>query len=177
MDIEKLKYPIGKFSHSGEISEQDLQRWIDEIEALPGLLRKAIKNLIPSQLDTPYRPDGWTLRQVVHHISDSHLNGMIRFKWALTEETPTIKPYFEERWAELPDYKFLQVELSLDFLELLHKRWVTLLRALNRNDFSREFIHPESGRTDLASYLGLYAWHGKHHLTHITNLLESKGWV
>ena len=171
-----LRYPIGQFEHGGEITDAEIRNWIDEIEALPELLRTTVQDLTDAQLDTPYRPDGWTIRQVIHHIADSHLNSLLRFKLALTEDTPTIKTYHEDRWAELADYRLAPVKISLDFIANLHARWVILLRSLNREDLSRAFKHPESGRTDLAWNVGNYAWHGKHHLAHITNLLERKGW-
>ncbi len=174
-EMEKVKYPIGEFSHTGPITSAMISAWIDEIAALPDEMRAAIRDLTPEQLDTPYRPGGWTLRQVVHHVADSHLNSYVRFKWALTEDRPAIKTYFEERWAELPDYRE-PLELSLDFLELLHKRWVVLLRSLDEAALSREFVHPDSGLVSLAKNVGIYAWHGRHHVAHITTLRERMGW-
>ena len=176
MNLEQLKYPIGQFEHTGEISNEDVQNWIDEIAGLPEQLRSTVEGLTEEQLDTPYRPEGWTIRQVVHHIADSHLNSIIRFKWTLTEDTPTIKTYFEERWAELADYRLVPLESSLNFIVSLHERWVILLRSLDKNDLSKEFIHPDSGRVDLARNIGIYAWHGRHHLAHITSLIERMDW-
>ncbi len=174
--LYRLKYPIGEFVFDGQINRAVIHRWIDEIEQLPGNLRFVVSKLSEEQLDTPYRSGGWTLRQVVHHIGDSHLNSYIRFKWALTEDTPTIKAYFEDRWAELRDYQLVPVTVSLDFIASLHKKWVILLRALSDADLQREFIHPESGETPLAKNIGIYAWHGNHHLAHITSLCARKSW-
>ncbi len=171
-----LRYPIGKFGHDGPVSGADLALWIGQIELLPEQMRPALSGLTEEQLDTPYRPGGWTLRQVAHHVPDSHLNCYIRFKWALTEEEPVIKPYDEQRWAELADYRVLPVEMSLDFLALLHARWVTLLRSLSREQLSRRFVHPASGATELAWNVGSYAWHGRHHLAHITTTIGREGW-
>lgn len=172
----QLKYPIGEFAFDDEINRAVVNGWIDEIEQMPGKLRAVVSKLSGEQLDTAYRPGGWTLRQVVHHIGDSHLNSYIRFKWALTEDAPTIKTYYEDRWAELPDYQLVPVEYSLNFIESLHKKWVILLRALSDADLQREFIHPESGATPLGKNIGIYAWHGNHHLAHITSLCERKNW-
>ncbi len=170
------RYPIGQFKHEGPVTDEDLERWIRQIEALPGQMRQAVTGLTDEQLDTPYRPGGWTLRQVVHHVPDSHLNCYIRFKWALTEPEPTIKPYEEQLWAELADYRVVPIATSLDFLELLHIKWVFLLRALSREQLSRRFVHPESGSNELAWHVGSYAWHGRHHLAHITSTVERQGW-
>ncbi len=171
-----LRYPIGKFDHDGPVSDDDLALWIGQIEVLPEQMRPVVTGLTEKQLDTPYRLGGWTLRQVVHHVPDSHLNCYIRFKWALTEEEPIIKTYDEQRWAELVDYRVVPVEMSLDFLTLLHARLVTLLRSLSRDRLSRRFVHPESGSTELAWNVGSYAWHGRHHLAHITTAIEREGW-
>ncbi len=174
--LYRLKYPIGEFDFAGEITRAVVNGWIDEIEQLPGKLRAVVSKLSDEQLDTPYRSGGWTLRQVVHHIGDSHLNSYIRFKWTLTEDTPTIKAYYEDRWAELPDYQRVPVAVSLDFIEALHRKWVILLRELSDADLQRAFIHPESGATLLGKNIGIYAWHGNHHLAHITRLCERKNW-
>ena len=133
--------------------------------------------LTSSQLDTPYRPGGWTVRQVVHHVPDSHLNSLVRFKWALTEDRPTIKAYDEKGWAALPDYQVIPIAHSLDLLESLHVRWVGLLRNLSWTQLQREFVHPESGPVSLAETIGAYAWHGQHHLAHIQHLIEREGWT
>lgn len=171
-----LRYPIGPFQFKGPLNESERDKLIDEIEAAPEKLKAALKGLTPKQLDTPYRPEGWTVRQVVHHIPDSHLNSYIRFKLALTEDQPAIKPYEQEKWAELQDSKDTPVEVSLALLEMLHKRWVILLRSMNENDFKRTFNHPEQGLVNLERTLALYAWHGKHHTAHITALKERMGW-
>jgi hypothetical protein len=165
------RYPIGHFEHTGEITDTDIARWTEDIAALPQQLRQVVVGLSDGQLETPYRPGGWTVRQVIHHLSDSHLNSYVRFKLALTEDTPTIKPYDEGRWAELPDYQLLPIQTSVDFLELLHTKWVVLLRSLTPEQFTRRFVHPVSGATSLAYATGLYAWHGRHHLGHISSVL------
>ncbi len=163
------RYPIGTFDFDGEITSSVADGWIKEIEDLPQLLRDAVKDLVDSQLDTPYRSGGWTIRQVVHHLADSHMNAYIRFKLALTEENPVIKPYEEGKWAELSDSQ-LSVDISLALLEALHIRWVNLLRSLVPEDLKRTFFHPESGHVSVGTNIGIYAWHGRHHLSHITSL-------
>lgn len=171
---DELRYPIGKFEKPPRITLETIGRWIDEIDHLPLLLRKALHNITPKELDTPYRPGGWTIRQVVHHLPDSHMNSYIRFRWALTEDTPTIKAYDEAAWAELIDAKNANIEISLILLEAIHIRWSLLLRSLNLEQLHRSFVHPESGgEIRLDENIGLYAWHGKHHLTHIENALKS----
>ena len=149
---------------------------MSQIEVLPEQMRRAVTGLTEEQLDTPYRPGGWTLRQVIHHVPDSHLNSYIRFKWALTEEEPVIKTYDEARWAELADYRVGAVETSLSFLELLHAKWITLLRSLSHEQLSRRFVHPVSGPFELAWNVGHYAWHGRHHLAHVTGTVLREGW-
>jgi hypothetical protein len=171
-----LRYPVGHFDKSREVNPQELEKHLAELEALPAQLRQAVQGLTDVQLDTPYRPGGWTLRQVVHHLADSHMNSYIRFKLALTENTPTIKPYEEQLWAELPDSKLEPVEVSLVLLEALHQRWLVLLRSLRPADWQRTFVHPDSGKTTLVKAAALYAWHGRHHLAHITNLREYSKW-
>lgn len=167
-DIEQLKYPIGKFK-SEPYEEDKLPLLIDRIAVMPGRLRSAIVNLDDTQLDSPYREGGWTLRQVVHHLPDSHMNAYIRFKLAVTEDNPTIRPYHEDRWAECEEAKYGPVEDSLDLLESLHRRWVSFLRPLKPEDFARTYFHPEQGKKYvLSEVLSLYAWHGEHHLAHIT---------
>ncbi|NNF56985.1 MAG: putative metal-dependent hydrolase [Rhodothermaceae bacterium] len=174
--MDTLRYPIGRFTHDGLVSDADLITWIDAIEALPAQMKAAVDSLADAQLDTPYRPGGWTVRQVVHHVPDSHLNAFVRFKWTLTEEVPTIKAYDEKGWAELPDTRVVPIATALEFLTALHARWGGLLRALDRTAFARTFVHPVSGPTDLARTTGMYAWHGRHHLAHITRLAECEGW-
>lgn len=168
--LEKLRYPIGKFNSAQPITTADAQKYVQEIAALPALMRQAVNNLSNEQLDTPYRPGGWTVRQVVHHVADSHINSYVRFKLALTENYPTIKPYEEHLWAELPDAKNESIEVSLVLLEALHQRWVVLLKSFSAADWERGYMHPESGKTSLLTAVGLYAWHGRHHLAHITSL-------
>lgn len=165
------RYPIGKFKLDGEVTASLIDGWIKEIEDLPGLFKETVKGLTQEMLDTPYRTGGWTVRQVVHHVADSHMNAYFRFKLALTEDNPTIKPYEEAQWAELPDSK-LPVEVSLTLIEALHTRWATLLRSLSPADLKRTFIHPESGTVSLGENIGIYAWHGKHHLAHIQSILK-----
>nr|WP_308858303.1 bacillithiol transferase BstA [Paenibacillus sp. R14(2021)] len=175
--MERLRYPIGTFDHTGDISETQRKAWIEEVAALPAGLRGAVTGLSPEQLDTPYRDGGWTVRQVVHHVADSHMNSFVRFKLALTEEHPTIRPYYEERWAELPDSLDTPVELSLTLLDALHERWVKLLSRMSAAEYARGFRHPSSGEDIRLDYnLGSYAWHGKHHLAHITELAKRSGW-
>ncbi|HXH17866.1 MAG TPA: bacillithiol transferase BstA [Chitinophagales bacterium] len=175
--LGQLKYPIGKFSKPVSVSPVDISKWINEIATLPGWLRKEVEPLSNSQLDTPYRPEGWTVRQVVHHLPDSHVNGYIRFKLALTEDNPAIKPYMEDRWAELPEAKTAPVKISLDLLDTIHQRWVLMLRSLTPEQWKRTFYHPERKRENrLDEVLAMYAWHGKHHLAHITELKKRMGW-
>jgi len=174
---QDLRYPIGKFSWGpSDPAAQERGRLIAEIAEAPAKLRAAVAGLNEPQFATPYRPGGWTVRQVVHHLPDSHLNSYVRFKLALTEDTPTIKPYFEDRWAALPDSQVTPVETSLALLESLHHRWVMLLRAMSDADFARKLCHPEYGELTLGKLLTMYAWHGKHHVAHITALRERMGW-
>jgi uncharacterized damage-inducible protein DinB len=174
--MHDLRYPIGKFERRDQLSAAERRTMIEQIAAAPTRMREAITGLTPAQLDTPYREGGWTLRQVVHHVPDSHLNAYIRFKLALTEETPTIKPYDEARWAELSDSHDTPVKTSLAMLEALHDRWVRLLKSMKPGDFQRQLKHPESGTMPLDNVLALYAWHGQHHVAHITSTRERKGW-
>lgn len=174
MNIEKLKYPIGKFSRPADIRQEQIQAWIDDIEALPANLRKLLDGISEEELGTTYRPDGWTIRQVVHHLADSHINSYVRLKWTLTEDKPTIKAYYEQRWAELPEAKNAPIEMSLDLLDAIHYRWVVVLKALTEQDFRRSFIHPETGNeVSLDENIGLYAWHCNHHFAHINNCLDN----
>jgi DinB superfamily len=172
-----LRYPIGQFQYDGPHTDEQRQRLIEQIEAAPAKLRAAVEGLLPQQLETPYRPGGWTVRQVVHHLPDSHLNSYIRFRLALTENEPTIKPFHEGRWAELDDARRAPIDISLALLESLHHRWVLLLRSLTPRDFARTFHHPELGVVSLDKNVSLYAWHGRHHVAHITSLRERMGWM
>lgn len=175
--VERLKYPIGRAVIPESISENDLKKWIGILETFPGKLRLITQNLDEKQLDTPYRADGWTIRQVVHHVVDSHYNSYIRFKWTLTEDKPVIKAYYEDRWAQLDDYK-APIELSLKALESLHSKWVYLLKGLSEDELKRVFIHPESNKeVSLEKNIGIYAWHCRHHYGHIANLLMREGWL
>jgi DinB superfamily len=174
--MSDLSYPIGKFHFEGPLTEDQKQKLVDDISHAPANLRAAVAGLSPVQLDTPYRPGGWTVRQVAHHVPDSHMNAYIRFKLALTEAEPTIKPYEQQLWAELADTKATPIEVSLTLMDSLHDRWVRLLRSLNPEDWKRNFRHPELGTVSLEKNLALYAWHGKHHVTHITNLRQRNGW-
>jgi len=171
----EANYPIGHYQYDGQITASIIDKWINDIEELPVLLQNAVKDLNDNQLDTPYRMGGWTIRQVVHHVADSHLNAYGRFKLALTEDQPIIKSYDQEKWAELPD-STLPVTISLSLLDALHKRWVTLLRSLTPSELEKTFIHPESGEVSVGKNIGIYAWHGRHHLAHITSLRSRKGW-
>jgi hypothetical protein len=170
------RYPIDKFHFDGTISEEQKKKFIGEIAQTPTNLRAAAKGLSEGQLDTPYRDGGWTVRQVIHHVPDSHLNAYTRFKLALTEDEPTIKPYAEDRWAELADTRETPIEVSLKMLDVLHDRWVRLLNALQPQEWKRAFRHPELGLVSLEKNLALYAWHGRHHAAHITGLRERNGW-
>ena len=168
MDIEKLKYPIGKFEKPTTITKDILKIWISDISTFPKKLSTEVLNLTNKQLDTQYRPNGWTIRQVVHHCADSHMNSFIRFKLALTEDNPTIKPYHEDLWAELADAKDMPIGPSLKILEGLHYRWVVLIKSLSADDLQKTFFHPANQKTmSLATTIALYAWHSKHHLGHV----------
>jgi len=171
-----LRYPIGRFDWKAVITPEMRPSLIDEIAATPSWLRQAIDGLDDRQLDTPYRPDGWTVRQVVHHLADSHMNNYVRVRLALTEHEPTIKPYDEAKWAELYDARTLPPAGSLALLESMHLRWVELLRHLADADYSRSFHHPEAGTVRLDTNLALYAWHGRHHTAHIAGLRQRMGW-
>lgn len=176
--LEKLKYPIGTFVVPDEIGKGQLTDWIARLEALPAALEDLVRDLSDAQLNTPYRPGGWTVRQVLHHIADSHHNSYIRFKWALTEDRPLIKAYDEKAWASLFDSRTAPIALSLDHLKAVHAKLVYLLKGLDANQLERTFIHPESkAESSLAENVGRYAWHGSHHFTHIRNLLIREGWM
>lgn len=171
-----LSYPIGRFTHTDPLDEVQREAAIATIAAMPSKLRAAVHGLSAQQLDTPYRPGGWTVRQVVHHLPDSHGNALFRTKLALTENEPTIKPYDEKRWAELPDARLTPVETSLVMLESIHERWNYILREMTESDFARTFRHPEHGVRSLYWLVALYAWHGQHHVAHITSLKKREGW-
>lgn len=176
-ELEQLRYPIGRFVVPNEITERKIKDWITILEELPERYEKMVIPLSEEQLETPYRPEGWTVRQVVHHVSDSHHNSYIRFKWALTENMPIIKPYDEKAWAELFDTKSAPIQMSLDHLKAVHNKLVYLLRGLTPTQLKRTFIHPEGNEeTTLEENISRYAWHGSHHFAHIYNLIERKGW-
>jgi hypothetical protein len=174
----ELRYPVGQYTVPDPVTSEQLNDWICEIEHLPAHLRQAIAGLTDEQLDTPYRPQGWSVRQVVHHLADSHLNSQVRFRLALTEANPLIKPYNEAAWAELPDARTSSVDGSLSLLTGLHRRWALLLRSLSDADWKKTFRHPEYEGRDLSLEwaAGLYAWHCRHHLAHITGLRERNHW-
>ncbi|HKP86138.1 MAG TPA: bacillithiol transferase BstA [Blastocatellia bacterium] len=172
----ELSYPIGKYSWDYDVTDEQRLKFIDDIAGTPARVRAAVEGLSQEQIETPYRPGGWTVRQVVHHLADSHLNNYVRFRLALTEDEPTIKPYHEDRWADLADARTAPVEVSLALLESLHERWVLLLRSLKTEEFARTFHHPDLGAVSLDKNLGLYSWHGRHHVAHITSLRERQGW-
>jgi hypothetical protein len=175
--MRDLRYPIGPFQAPASYTPQLRQQFIAEIERVPAALREAVAGLSPKQLDTPYRPEGWTVRQVIHHVPDSHLNAYIRTKLALTEDEPTIKPYEEARWAELVDGRTALPETSLSLLDTLHARWTMLLRSLSPEQLARRFRHPDHpGLLAIDWILAMYAWHGRHHVAHITSLRERERW-
>jgi hypothetical protein len=173
---QDLRYPIGPFQPVQELTDNQRTSCISQIEEAPARLCSAVAGLTKKQLDTPYRPGGWTVRQLVHHIADSHMNAFTRFKLALTETEPTIKTYEESLWAELADTRLPPIEPSLVLLENLHKRWVILLRSLRSTDWLRKFRHPEWGLATVDFLLAQYSWHGRHHLAHITSLRERCSW-
>ncbi|MGI9545865.1 MAG: YfiT family bacillithiol transferase [Flavobacteriaceae bacterium] len=177
-ELESLRYPIGKFQLPAAITDDLISRWIDALEEYPDRLNTLVTGLSEEQLETPYRPEGWTVRQLVHHISDSHHNSYIRFKWALTEEMPVIKVYDEKKWAELHDTRNAPISLSLAHLKAVHSKLVFLLRGLNRADLKKKFIHPDGNEeTSLEENIGRYVWHGNHHFAHITSLLRRNNWA
>ena len=171
-----LRYPVGPFEMTAEATPELRRQWISEIAAAPGALRAAVAGLNDQQLNTAYRPGGWTVRQVVHHLPDSHVNSYMRFRLALTEDCPTIRPYNEVGWAELADARTAPVEVSLSLLESLHRRWVVLLEALTPEDYARRFVHPAIGERNVDWLLAYYAWHGRHHVAHITELRRRENW-
>ncbi len=170
------RYPIGRYERRDVLTPDERAAMIEQIAAAPRKMREAVAGLTPRQLETPYRDGGWTLRQVVHHVPDSHMNSYVRFKLALTEQTPTIRPYDEARWAELADSVDTPPETSMALLESLHDRWVRLLRSMSADDFQRTLNHPENGLMTLDAMLALYAWHGRHHVAHITSTRARNGW-
>lgn len=174
-DLEQLRYPVGRFELEASVTPERRVRWIDEIAALPANLHAAVDGLAEQQLDTPYRDGGWTVRQVVHHVADSHMNAYVRLKLALTERAPAIKAYEEQLWAELPD-SALPVQVSLGLIDALHRRWVTLMRSMRDETFARTWLHPEHGVRDLDFLLQLYAWHSRHHVAHVNALRARRGW-
>jgi uncharacterized damage-inducible protein DinB len=174
--MQDLRFPVGKFHYDPAANAGQQQVFLEEVAQTPAKLRAAVAGLDDTQFDTPYRPGGWTVRQVVHHVPDSHLNSYVRFKLALTEDEPTIKTYAEDRWAELPDNQATPVEVSLALLESLHDRWIRLLRSLTPEQWKRTFRHPELGPMTLEKTLALYAWHGRHHVAHITELRKRMSW-
>ncbi len=171
-----LRYPTGRFTADSDVTPVKRAAWIRQIAETPAALRAAVHGLNERQLDTPYRLEGWSVRQLLHHVPDSHVNAYIRFKLALTEDNPTIKPYKEAEWAKLADTRRTPPDVSLTLLEAVHHRWVVLLESMNDADFQRPFVHPENGPMTLDQLLQLYAWHGKHHVAHITELRKREGW-
>ena len=175
--LEKLRYPIGKYEIPDPITDKHLEEWISILENLPQRLSTLVEPLSEAQLETPYRPGGWTVRQVIHHVSDSHHHSYIRFKWALTEDNPIIKPYLQSGWAELFDSRTAPIQMSLDHLKVVHHKLVYLLRGLSREQLQRKFTHPEdNSETSLLENIGRYVWHGNHHFAHINNLIHREGW-
>jgi DinB superfamily len=175
-ELDELRYPIGRFSPPASSVAGIRAAQIETVRLLPGRLRSAVSGLSETQLDAPYREGGWTVRQVVHHVADSHANAFLRCKLALTEDWPTIKPYDEKAWAELADSRSLPIEGSLTFIDALHARWVVLLESMTEEDFQKGYVHPERGRQNLATALAMYEWHSRHHTAHITGLRARKGW-
>jgi uncharacterized damage-inducible protein DinB len=169
------RYPIGRFSYTGPLTAEQKHQFLSDIEQTPARLRAAVAGLSEKQLNTPYREGGWTVRQLAHHVPDSHMNSYIRFKLALTEDAPTIKPYLEDRWAQLADSQ-APPEVSLVLLDCIHQRWMMILRSLSDADWKRTFRHPELGPMSLERTLSLYSWHGRHHVAHVTKLRETMGW-
>lgn len=178
MFLEKLKYPIGKADIPENITKKNTEDWISILERFPNEIEFLTRELSENQLDTRYRENGWTIRQVVHHCYDSHHNSYTRFKWALTEDKPVIKVYFEERWAELHDSKTAPIFLSIDALKALHAKWVYLLKELSDTDLDKKFIHPSGNEeVTLKENIGIYAWHCQHHFSHIEELMKRNNWL
>ena len=177
MNLEELRYPIGQADIPENITKKNIEDWISLIERFPQELEYLVRELSDKQLDTPYRENGWTIRQVIHHCYDSHQNSYTRFKWALTEDKPIIKAYYEEHWAELHDSKSMPIFLSIDALKALHSKWVYLLRGLTEEQLNKSFIHPATNEeVGLKENIGIYAWHCRHHYYHIENLMKREGW-
>lgn len=176
MTGEDLRYPTGRVPFIETMTPALRRGLIEKIRTAPAAMREAVRGLTDAQLDTPYRPGGWTVRQVVHHVPDSHMNGYTRFKLALTESNPTIKPYDENAWVSLGDVRSTPIETSLRLLELLHDRWVRLLEATDEQAFARPLVHPDSGPMTADTILQIYAWHGHHHAAHITGLRARENW-
>ena len=175
-DLYQLRYPIGEMKFPEIISEELIQNYINDLKNLPQELKKAVEGLNDEQLNTPYREGGWTVRQVVHHVADSHMNGFIRVKWALTENNPLIKTYEQDEWVKLQDTFNTPVSVSLNLLSALHERWVNLLSTLTKEELKRKLTHPENSYERIEQLIALYAWHSKHHTAHITSLRKRKGW-
>ena len=176
--LESLRYPIGKFNRPENITQNHIREWIQQLEDLPSRFEKLTAKLSEEHLETPYRPGAWTARQLIHHVADSHHNSYTRFKWALTEDNPVIKPYFEEEWAKLVDSRSAPIQLSLDHLKVVQAKLVLLLRGLTPDQLKRSFIHPDDQQsTTLEENIGRYAWHGNHHYAQLENLLTRKGWL
>ncbi|HXJ40448.1 MAG TPA: putative metal-dependent hydrolase [Bryobacteraceae bacterium] len=174
--MSDARYPVGKFEWPATITAEDRKGWIETVAATPAKLREAVEGLSEEQLNTPYREGGWTVRQLVHHVPDSHMNSYVRFKLALTENEPTIKTYDEAAWAKLQDTVMTPIETSLCLLQCIHERWVHVLEGMTEGDWSRNLIHPELGKITLEKMLALYAWHGRHHVAHVTSLRSTQGW-
>lgn len=176
-NLEQLRYPIGRYEKPASYTAADLKEWISIIEALPSWMDSCVENLDEAQLQTPYRPDGWTVMQVVHHVADSHMNAYIRLKLGLTEDNPAIKPYAEAEWAKLADVETVPVNVSNTLLHALHRRWVAVLKKMNDTDWERTVFHPDNKRTiPLWELTALYAWHSRHHMEHIRQLRQRMGW-
>ncbi|PWK18588.1 YfiT family bacillithiol transferase [Xanthomarina spongicola] len=177
-ELEKLKYPIGQFQCPKDITTNDIGLWIETLEQFPERLEQLVSSLSNKQLDTPYRPGGWTIRQVIHHVADSHHHSYIRFKWALTEDKPVIKYYYEALWAELEDAKTAPINLSINHLKAVHAKLVYFLKGLSKADLNKSFIHPEHNEeVVLKKNIGIYAWHSNHHFAHIEKLLKREHWI
>ena len=174
--MEELRYPIGRFDRYAALPPGGRQVLIDSLAAVPARLQEALSSLTDKQLDTPYREGGWTVRQLAHHLPESHMNAYIRMKWGLTEDVPTIKTYHEDRWAELPDARTAPIAPSVELLTAIHQRWVILLESMEDKDYMRAIHHPDWGEMDLLTLLKMYEWHGRHHVAHIRNLRQRMGW-